>query len=121
MKFYNFFPNKKLINHYIPALFLIIIFSSLGYVNLKDIIESVENDGTNINISGRQRMLSQKLVILANKYQKNPDYHDDFINALDKIEKSHIYLLKNINSDNILKIYYKDNFNNEFNTFLTNL
>ncbi len=121
MKFYNFFSNKKLINHYIPALFLIIIFSTLGYVNLKDIIESVENDGSNINISGRQRMLSQKLVILANKYQKNPDYHSEFIDTLDKIEKSHIYLLKNINSDNVLKIYYKDNFNNEFNTFLTNL
>jgi PAS domain S-box-containing protein len=113
MKFYNFFSNKKLINHYIPALFLIIIFSTLGYVNLKDIIESVENDGSNINISGRQRMLSQKLVILANKYQKNPDYHSEFIDTLDKIEKSHIYLLKNINSDNVLKIYYKDNFNNE--------
>ena len=60
-------------NRYIPALLIIALFSILGFINVKDIISSIRNEGKIINISGRQRMLSQKLVLLLHSYLNNPN------------------------------------------------
>lgn len=119
---FNILSKIKDTNHYIPALLLIVIFSSLGYINLKEIIESVSNDGKIINISGRQRMLSQKLILLANKYYIDKDmYHEGFTKNIKDMELSHNYLLKNITSKEILKIYHKNGFDMEFRSFISNL
>ena len=60
-------------NRYIPALLIIALFSAFGFINVKDIVSSIRNEGKVINPSGRQRMLSQKLILLGDTYLKNPN------------------------------------------------
>lgn len=86
---------------YIFALSLIAIFSLLAYFNLTNLINAQAKDGEVINISGRQRMLSQKIALFAINYKTK---------SLDKtiklMESSHKDLLSIPMSDNIKKIYF---------------
>ena len=61
----NTFMNLNFTKKYMFALLLIALFSSLAYFNLTKLINSQVNDGEIINISGKQRMLSQKIALFA--------------------------------------------------------
>ncbi len=110
-------------NHYIPALLLLVSFSTLGYLNLKEIGTSVVNDGKIINISGRQRMLSQKLIIIAHKGLESPS--EELNNRLNEnillMEDSHKYLLAHTKSKKINDLYYKDGLDKELKNYLSSL
>ena len=84
-------------NRYIPALLIIALFSALGFINVKDIVSSIRNEGKVINTSGRQRMLSQKLILLGDTYLKNPNDTNKsrFLDTIKIMEESHFYLLQN--------------------------
>ena len=96
-------------NRYIPALLIIALFAILGFLNVKEINTSIENEGKIINISGRQRMLSQRLVLLASSYIANPnaDTKNKLLNNIVLMEQSHAYLLKHSSSDIIVHAYEK--------------
>lgn len=97
-KMRNIFSFIHLQNRYIPALLIIAIFTTLGFINLNQIMTSIENDGKIINISGRQRMLSQKLVLLSQNYldEKNENTKTLLIKNINLMKSSHQYLLDNI-------------------------
>ena len=109
-------------NSYIPSLLIIAIFSIFAFTNVKSLIISIENDGKIINISGRQRMLSQKLIILGMRYLNNPtQINKTKLEKLIKLSKdSHIYLLKHISSVALENIYYNKELDIKFNNYLTN-
>jgi PAS domain S-box-containing protein len=96
-------------NRYIPALLIIALFSILGFVNVKEINSSIENEGKIINISGRQRMLSQRLVLLASNYLHNPNIstRNELLKNIVNMEKSHFFLLKSNSSAVVADIYEK--------------
>ena len=107
-------------NIYIPALILIAIFSGLSYLNQHQIISTIEKDNEVINITGRQRMLSQKIILLCREYIENPT-----LSNKDKLEKdiylmkeSHEYLLKNLDTDDLKKLYYKEKLNENVTNFI---
>jgi len=86
---------------YIFALSLIATFSILAFINLTTLIDAQSNDGEIINISGKQRMLSQKIALFAINYKTK-----ELINAVTLMERSHSYLLSLDMSDDLKKIYY---------------
>ena len=86
---------------YILALFLIACLTILGSINLHYLIDLQTNDSKAINLSGKQRMLSQLIhnsVLTSNikKLQKN----------IKEMEQTHTYLTTLPMADNIKKIYY---------------
>lgn len=96
-------------NRYIPALLIIAIFAMYSYIIVRELATSMHNDGEIINMSGRQRMLSQKLVLLGLKYAESPTQINK--NILEKnillMKNSHEQLLKYANSDRLKEIYGK--------------
>lgn len=110
-------------NRYIPALTLIAVFSTLAFINVQDIMHSITNDGKLINISGRQRMLSQKIILTANEYiiDKNINIKNSLIDTLTLMEKEHKYLMNQSLSSDLQNIYYKQKLDNEIIIFIQNI
>jgi len=73
---------------YTLALGIIALLSALAYYNLNHMIESQEDDGRMINISGRQRMLSQKIALYAIYYKTKNLYEN-----IRLMERSHDFLV----------------------------
>ena len=107
-------------NRYIPALLIIALFSALGFINVKDIVSSIRNEGKVINTSGRQRMLSQKLILLGDTYLKNPNDTNKsrFLDTLKIMEESHFYLLQNSEKNLIELLYYKNTLDLDIKNYL---
>jgi PAS domain S-box-containing protein len=88
---------------YIFALSLIAIFSVLAYFNLSNLISEQANDGKIINLSGKQRMLSQKIALFAINYKTKK-----LKETVDMMEKSHNYLLQIKMSEKMKNIYFSE-------------
>jgi len=131
-KFKNFYLNltskfTALHNTYIPALLLLVGFAFYSHHNEEMIIDSLKNDGTIINIAGRQRMLSQKLELSALEYYSEPSMEkkDLLLKNIELINSSRAYLVnyfklkmsdyqyKTANSD-----LYFDQYIDELNLFV---
>lgn len=82
-------------NRYWLGLFFIALFTTAAYVNLLSVINAQLDDGKNINISGEQRMLSQKILFYASRYQQNRDIdiYAHALNAVKKMRANNDYLL----------------------------
>jgi PAS domain S-box-containing protein len=82
-------------NIYIPALLFLVLFAIYNHHNEETIINSLKNDGTIINIAGRQRMLSQKLELLALEYYSEPSMQNKelLLKDIELINSSHSYLV----------------------------
>jgi len=86
---------------YTFALSLIALLALLAYVNLTTIIDAQKNDGNKINMSGKQRMLSQKIALYSVKHE-----FDKLENIIEQMSASHKKLLSIEMSDEIKKVYY---------------
>ena len=87
---------------YTLALGIIALLSALAYYNLNHMIESQENDGRMINISGRQRMLSQKIALYAIYYKTKNLYEN-----IRLMERSHDLLVHSPMNEALRKIYFE--------------
>ncbi len=107
----NKFNIFSLRNRYIPAILIVAVFAFFGYLNVKEIMHSIKQDGTIINMSGKQRMLSQKLVVLAQNYFYNQDFKtkDELEDNIKILETAHHFLKQEIPNDKLQKIYIKLN------------
>lgn len=107
-------------NRYIPALLIIASFSLLGFINVKDIISSIRNEGKIINISGRQRMLSQKLILLEQTYFNNSNNitKEQFLENIKMMEEAHSYLITNTEKRLIEPLYYQNNLDLDLRNYL---
>jgi len=98
----KFFPLSSLTKRYLLALLVIAVFTILAYFNLTNIIDAQKNDSQIINISGRQRMLSQKIALYALTHH---------IKELEKsivlMEDSHKKLLSLDMSKEMKKLYFE--------------
>lgn len=116
---HKLFENTKHISftkRYIFALTLIAMLSILAYINLSTLINKQSVDSKIINISGKQRMLSQKIALYSIYYKtKVLDKHiklmkdsHEYLLALPMSKKiKHIYFSKEINLDIQVKEYLK--------------
>ena len=97
----NFFSSLSFTKKYVAALSIIALFSAAAYFNLVRLIDSQSNDAEILNISGRQRMLSQKTALFAIHYKTKK-----LKETVDMMEDSHDYLLSLKMSDEIKNIYH---------------
>ncbi len=88
---------------YILALSLIASFSILAFINLTQIISSQANDGEVINLSGRQRMLSQKIALFAINYKTK-----ELEETINLMENSHNKLMKLAMSEKVKSVYFQE-------------
>ncbi len=86
---------------YVFALSLIAMLSILAYINLSTLINSQSHDGQIINVSGKQRMLSQKIALYAINYKSKK-----LQETVSLMNKSHNYLLSLEMSYNLKRVYF---------------
>lgn len=126
---------KKYLNSltigYIFALSMIAVLSMSTHVILDKVITVQSSAATVINISGRQRMLSQRIGMLSCHYSINPNsYNKESLSAaIALMEKSHLALTKGDKSLNlpskilpsVNEIYYgkKYNLDHEVKEYIT--
>ena len=99
----KFLSSLSFTKKYIFALSLIAAFSILAYINLSTLINSQSHDGAIINMSGRQRMLSQKIALFAINYKSKK-----LEQTVSLMEKSHNYLLSLDMSYNLKRVYFHE-------------
>jgi PAS domain S-box-containing protein len=95
------FKSLSFTKKYIFALSTIAIFTILAYFNLTYLIDSQADDGKIINISGRQRMLSQKIALFAVNYKTK-----QLKKTVELMENSHKELLTRELSNRLKTIYF---------------
>lgn len=84
---------------YVFALLLIALLSTAAFVSLRTVIATEETASTIVNISGRQRMLSQRIVMFAQRLAAIADVAQrdalrrEIRAAVDLMERSHTALL----------------------------
>jgi len=96
------FTSLSFTKKYIFALSTIAIFTVLAYFNLTYLIDSQADDGKIINMSGRQRMLSQKIALFAVNYKTK-----QLEKTVDLMENSHNELLSRELTERLQKIYFE--------------
>ena len=120
-----FEETKKYINSltigYVFALSMIAILSMSAHVILDKVISVQSSSATIINVSGRQRMLSQRIAMLACHYSLNQNKYnqDSLTEAIDLMQKSHNALVhgdENLGLPSSLppsvsEIYYGEKYN----------
>jgi PAS domain S-box-containing protein len=97
------FTSLSFTKKYIFALSTIAIFTILAYFNLTYLINSQADDGKIINVSGRQRMLSQKIALFAVNYKTKK-----LKETVELMERSHEELLSRKLSERLKIIYFTE-------------
>jgi len=97
----HFFTSLSFTRKYVFALSVIALFTILAYFNLTYLINSQAHDAEIINMSGRQRMLSQKIALFAVNYKTKQ--LEETVNLM---HKSHNVLLSREMSEGLNKIYF---------------
>jgi len=97
----KYFSSLSFTNKYIIALSIIAFLSFSAFFNLTKIISSQSNDGEIINISGKQRMLSQRIALFALENNKV-----ELKQTIDFMKRSHKKLLAIKMSDRVKKVYF---------------
>ena len=114
---YKAFLNKE----YVFILIILIMFFMA--LNVLYNMETTSGEYAKIiNISGKQRMLSQRLVILSNNYylEKDQSSKIEFQNALKEIRRAHKYLLTKIFTPQLQSLYFKEGLDKNLKNYLSN-
>lgn len=89
-------PAHRMTITYVISLTLIAALSIFVHFTLDEIIVEQSASANLINVSGQQRMLSQRITLYTNEYiEKNTStYKETALTALKKMQTNHQYLLK---------------------------
>lgn len=118
----DFKQNKSLL-YTKYAVGLLIIFATLiaSFITLNKVNEEQRGLGNTINLSGKQRMLSQRTTLLAMQYLKNQDeiINYNYNNLINLMEEEHQKILTSISDEKILDFYTnKPNLNLQVSNFV---
>lgn len=111
--FKNFFDLKKI---YTLIFITLALWSIFAYNTITNLIQSQKIYAEIINLSGKQRMLSQKTTLIGKRYieEKNPDLKSHLKELIDLMEKDHNYIIKNLTSEKIKTIYFNQPYNLDY-------
>ena len=75
-----------------------------------------------LNVSGKQRMLSQRLFVLASAYynKKTPELKKEIEDNLDLMQEAHQYLKTKIFTPELESIYFKQKLDKNLKIYLSN-
>ena len=108
----------SLTKRYIPAIMLLIFFIVFSHMLINNVVNSNAELAKIINISGKQRMLSQRLIILGQDYYENPLKIDLLKTSLNEIKNNHKYLLTKIITPEINAIYFDEELDENLHKYL---
>ncbi|HFU75582.1 MAG TPA: hypothetical protein ENK66_04975, partial [Arcobacter sp.] len=95
---------------YVIVFLSLIFWAFFAFYTMNQLIASQEKYANLINISGKQRMLSQKTTLMVKRYLETQDkklfIHSMELHSL--MENDHNYILKNLTSQEIKSIYYNE-------------
>src|SRR5689334_14958174 len=86
---------RKLTAKYLSALLLVGVLLIASYLGFNLYFKTMESDGYFINISGRQRMLSQRIAFLSSELGRNShptkisEIQNDLIPVIETMEQTH--------------------------------
>lgn len=104
----HFNPRKYLLL-YIIALAIIASLAILSHVFLHYALKNNEGFSSLVNISGRQRMFSQRIVSLAFQYQQgNSSIKPALIRTINRFDTAHKFLVNNVERDQSNSENYKE-------------
>jgi signal transduction histidine kinase len=119
---------KKLIKSFSIKSVYIIIFTSLiawaffAYFTMSKQIHNQEIYAEIINLSGKQRMLSQKTALITKRYYESKDENlkNHLIELIDLMSKEHSYIIEHLTSKEIKDIYFskEDNLNEKVENYI---
>ncbi|MEQ8664129.1 MAG: response regulator [Rhodospirillales bacterium] len=111
------FVRKYLIWVFVAAMMVIALPPTVSQFLSEDLIEEHESSGRVINVSGRQRMLSQRITLLANRVIADPapDSIDRLKQAIDLFDTSHDALVNGsaeigvpgIDAESLRRVYFE--------------
>jgi PAS domain S-box-containing protein len=92
----------------------------LTYVLNQKTISSHQNYAKIINTSGKQRMLSQKLLLLARNYivDDTDDNRKQLQSTIDEIKSNHKIVLSKLYTHNLNNIFYKHNLDKDLKSYI---
>ncbi len=108
----------SLTKRYIPAILLLVIFIIFSHVLISNVVKSNKELARIINISGKQRMLSQRLIVLGQAYYENYNKIKPFKKTLEEIQSAHKYLISKIITEQLNNIYFKQNLDKNLSKYL---
>ncbi len=114
---------NSFLKKYWVGLLLIALFSIASYFNLIYLINSQINDSKHINVSGKQRMLSQQIALLTIKYYIHGNVTDKnkALELVKNFKDNHDYLTKQKLSNELYQFYFgHNNLDNMTKEFITN-
>jgi len=100
----KFINNSNYKTIYSLALFAIFFFITVSIVNMTFMISFHSQFAERINVSGKQRMLSQRITLLATMYDINKP--NTVLSNIEEFERNHSFLMNQDLSDDLKKIYY---------------
>ena len=109
----NFFDLKKI---YILIFITLTAWSIFAYVTITNLINSQEIYAEIINLSGKQRMLSQKTTLIGKRFleENNQELKNHLEELVTLMEKDHNYIISNLTSQDIYNIYFSQPYNLDF-------
>lgn len=99
--------NFSIKQSYILIFIILIFWASIAYYTMNTLIDSQSYYAKLINLSGKQRMLSQKSAFLASKYMQENEqsYLKELKNIIESFQKNHNYIIETL-SVKAEKIYF---------------
>ncbi|RXJ76096.1 hypothetical protein CRV03_10040 [Arcobacter sp. F155] len=105
----NLFNLKKLTLVYFIVFLSLVFWAFFAYSTMNQMISSQKIYAKIINITGKQRMLSQRTALIAKLSFENgtSDYIDKTAHLLNQMKEDHKFIISNITSNEIKDIYFK--------------
>ncbi len=93
---------------YVIVFVILAFWAVFAYSTMQGVIAEEQKYAGLINVSGKQRMLSQRTALLAYKYLKdnNPLHHTDLEGLIVGMEEEHRFLTQKITSPTLHEIYF---------------
>lgn len=109
----NFFDLKII---YALIFATLAFWSIFAYNTITNLIKSQKVYAEIINLSGKQRMLSQKTTLIGKRYleENNIELKEHLKELIDLMEKDHNYIIKHLTSEKIKKIYFNHPYNLDY-------
>jgi len=110
----------SLTKRYIPALIILTFFIVFSHIYIEKAIGNNKELAKIINMSGKQRMLSQRLIILAQNYFENPLKKKPLQDAMNEILKAHEFLRTKIFTQKLYNIYFEKGLDKNLKEYVKN-
>ena len=95
---------------YILVFTILAAWAFVAFFTMHSLIKSQEQYGKLINLSGKQRMLSQKTTLMAKRYFESSDerFYEDLKALYKQMRQDHDFIMENLSSKEIAKLYKED-------------